>query len=741
MKKIRICIFLIFIPFFVFSEKVKEYSDTVLTAKDVDSLGKLAGKYFINERYLKSLELRLKIIDIYTRNGDTDNLVHSYNQIVGFFILLRNYDLAEKYQQIMIQTSRKSKNPIFQGWIFSNNAQIYLGKGDYDNAKTNSFNAIFHFHKAKAFWEEGRAYMLLGDALTRQNQINQAFFAYRNANLLFFQISNKFEIAAVYTRMAYLFSLLKEVDKNLYYNLLAIQLREGLSEPTIIASSYLNIGSSYYLLGKKDSARKYFHKALQLADSIKNNYYLTAIYSQLFDFAKQEKNYKEALQYYQKYSEYRKILNHDQNNSEITLQLANHTINEAEARNELLIQENLIHDLLLKRHRYQTIIYEIIFLAILAVVWFIHTLARNNRKRKYRLKLMNDRLQAEIQERTEAEERLHRSEEMHRFLAENTVDVISLLDANLRRIYISPSCEKNYGYKAQEILQMTTPLDLVEPSYRVNVNYRFLEIFRSKNPVRYNYKALRKDGSTFWAEASINPILESETGEIKEMITVVRDISEQMQHEEELAEHARQKEFLLREIHNRVKNNFAILNSLMTMQRDQSDNQELSTSLTELQLRVRTMSLVHEQLYSKQDITTIPFDDYLKSLTLIISSAYKNNKIRLETDIRPCILSIEMALPMGLIINELMTNSFKYAFPDDRSGTVSVKLLPEEGGKYSITICDDGIGLPENFTMKNTKSMGSQIVQILAEQLEASIAYSKHPGACFHILFSAQQDN
>ena len=365
-------------------------------------------------------------------------------------------------------------------------------------------------------------------------------------------------------------------------------------------------------------------------------------------------------------------------------------------------------------------------------------MARNNRKRKNKLLVLNEQLKTEIHERIEAEGRLHRSEELHRFLAENTVDVISLLDANMRRLYISPSCEKFYGYTPAEIMQMNSPLELIEPAHRIIVNYRLLELFRTKKSTQYRYRALRKDGICFWAESNINPVLDPETGEIKEMITVVRDISIQMAHEEELAENARQKEYLLREIHNRVKNNFAILISLMNMQRDKVNDSELNSSITDLQLRVRTMSLVHEQLYQAQDISVIPFDDYLRRLTLIISSAFKNDRIRLETDIRPCVLPIEMALPMGLIVNELITNSYKYAFPGDRTGTLWVKLLQVEEGKHRISICDDGIGLPDTFTMKDTTSMGSQIVQILVEQVEALLEFNGKEGACFSILFSTQ---
>lgn len=175
------------------------------------------------------------------------------------------------------------------------------------------------------------------------------------------------------------------------------------------------------------------------------------------------------------------------------------------------------------------------------------------------------------------------------------------------------------------------------------------------------------------------------------------------------------------------------------MQRDQSSSSELGNSLTDLKLRVRTMSLVHEQLYQTQEISSIPFDIYLQHLAQIISSSFNNSRIRLLTEILPCKVVIEMALPLGLIINELITNAFKYAFPGDRTGNIWVRLLPENEEKFCVYICDDGIGLPEDFTMKSSQSMGSQIVGILVEQIEATLEVSGNGGASFRILFSTKQ--
>jgi PAS domain S-box-containing protein len=366
----------------------------------------------------------------------------------------------------------------------------------------------------------------------------------------------------------------------------------------------------------------------------------------------------------------------------------------------------------------------------------VDALARRNRNRKNELKDLNSRLTKEITVRIEAESRLRQSEELHRFLAEHMADVISLMDGNMKRLYISPTCEKLYGYSADEILGMPGPLSLVDPDFQAMVGHRLLEMFQTKTFTSYIYKVQRKDSRTFWAEANINPILDPVTSEVKNMISVVRDISDRKKNEENLAENARQKEYLLHEIHNRVKNNFAILISLMSMQNHRSSDPELANSLTELQLRVRTMSLVHEQLYSTKEINAIPFDSYLRNLAGIISDAFNNNRILLQTDLQPCSVPIEMALPLGLILNELITNAYKYAFPDNRTGTIRVRLYPEPGERFSVAICDDGIGLPTDFNIKSTKSMGSQIIRILVEQIEATLEVSSNEGSCFRIFFS-----
>ena len=705
----------------------------------INALSVLAKYYRLSEEYMKTLETYFHIIDLYAKRNDTGNMVLEYSRVVEFFLWIKNFGLAEKYLGIMNRLAGKIADPKITGQLFLSKSRYFLATGDADKAILFGYLSMHYFQKVQALMQEVAVYKYVGDAYAHQKLYARSEYCYQMAVSCLDSVPNPGERAVLYTRIAHLHQIQGNYALNFRYNLSALRIREKIGRAYFIASSCLNVGEAYWFLGKKDSARIYLQKSLQLAEHVRDSRLLEAIYFQLYDFARVENRDADALNYYIACSDYRAKLSREVNKSEILILEANRSILASEVQNDLMNQEILIQGLQIRNRRFQMFLFEVLFIILLSLILVVDAVARKNGKRQKELQELNARLTQEISIRIEAEGRLKRSEELHRFLAENTVDVISLMDAGMHRLYISPSCERFYGYSVQEILRMRTPLDLIEPSFHIHVNQHLIEMFRTRKTARYIYKVLRKDGSTFWAETHINPITDPDSQEIVNLITVVRDISERMKHEDELSENSRQKEFLLREIHNRVKNNFAILISLMNMQRNQSDDAELIGSLTDLQLRVRTMSLVHEQLYKSQEISTIPFDNYLHHLALIISSSFDNKRIRLETDLFPCQVPIEMALPLGLILNELITNAYKYAFPGERNGNISIILSRENEEKFCISISDNGIGLPQDFSMESTQSMGSQIIGILVQQIEATLEVSNHGGACFRILFSTLQ--
>lgn len=203
-----------------------------------------------------------------------------------------------------------------------------------------------------------------------------------------------------------------------------------------------------------------------------------------------------------------------------------------------------------------------------------------------------------------------------------------------------------------------------------------------------------------------------------------------------IVEGTKQKENLLREIHHRVKNNFAILVSLINMQKSQSQNEEFKQSLTNLQLRIRTMALVHEMLYRSEDFERISFPDYVRSVASVISATYGRMNVHLDFQLEPIIINIETAIPLGLILNELLSNAYRHAFTGNSEGQISIILEKHAtGNSFAFTISDSGVGLPDGFSMDGSKTMGLQVVDILVKQIEAQLVIEQNNGTSFTIIF------
>ncbi len=209
-------------------------------------------------------------------------------------------------------------------------------------------------------------------------------------------------------------------------------------------------------------------------------------------------------------------------------------------------------------------------------------------------------------------------------------------------------------------------------------------------------------------------------------------------HEEALAKALRATEILLQEVHHRVKNNLQIISSLLHMQADGLP-EPAQRALDESQRRVRSMALVHEQLYNRERPDQLDFQEYVESLTTELLAAYSihSSSIHLRLELEPVPLGIDQAIPCGLILNELLTNSLKYAFPETGSGEIVVSLHSNTG-RVTLSVADNGVGLPPGFDWKQSMTLGLRIVDILSTQLNGTLEYRGGPGACFALTFARQ---
>ncbi|NJP08195.1 MAG: hypothetical protein HC866_00910 [Leptolyngbyaceae cyanobacterium RU_5_1] len=241
-----------------------------------------------------------------------------------------------------------------------------------------------------------------------------------------------------------------------------------------------------------------------------------------------------------------------------------------------------------------------------------------------------------------------------------------------------------------------------------------------------------------WLNASISPI------DIHSVIWVIRDISEQhaallerKQTEEQIKTSLKEKEVLLKEIHHRVKNNLQIVDSLLQLQSRRTDDRHARAILIDSRNRIASIALVHEKLYRSEDLANIAFAQYVPDLTAHLFDSYNisSSAVTLNTEISDISLEIETAIPCGLIINELVSNSLKYAFPDNQEGEISVRFYTNSNDTLTLIVRDNGIGIPKEFNIEDAKSLGLTLVQSLVEQLEGILELNCSQGTEFKISF------
>jgi two-component sensor histidine kinase len=202
-----------------------------------------------------------------------------------------------------------------------------------------------------------------------------------------------------------------------------------------------------------------------------------------------------------------------------------------------------------------------------------------------------------------------------------------------------------------------------------------------------------------------------------------------------------QLETLFQEVHHRVKNNLQVITSLLRLQAARSSDQETKESLQKSVDRVHAMSLVHHLLYSSKELTDVDFATYLGQLSDNLQSAYgTDGQVAVRIDVGNAWFPLNHAIPLCLIVNEVLSNAFKHGFPDGRSGTIRITLTDLNGGFRELVIADDGIGLPDGFDVAKGKGLGMQIIRSLAGQLGGTPAFENSPGATFRMKFNPDSE-
>lgn len=343
----------------------------------------------------------------------------------------------------------------------------------------------------------------------------------------------------------------------------------------------------------------------------------------------------------------------------------------------------------------------------------------------------------DITERKRVEEELRQSEERFRATFNSAAVGIAHVSLDGKWLLVNQKLCNILGYTQAELLEKTAR-DIIHPD-DLDVDFECDRqiIANEVQACSMEKRYICKDGSPVWVNLTVS-VVPKPSGEPKYFITVIEDISKRKQVEAQINASLQEKEVLLKEIHHRVKNNLQIISSLLNLQSGYIEEPKILEILKASENRVISMALVHEQLYLSKDLAQIDSSTYIKDLASNLFNSYNINldAVQLNLNVNQILLSVDTAIPCGLIINELISNALKYAFSLGQSGEIKIKFYSHQQGQLTLIVSDNGIGLPKDFDWQNSESLGLQIVAALTNQLEGELEINKTNGTEFKIKFS-----
>ncbi|WP_445664329.1 PAS domain S-box protein [Fodinibius sp. AD559] len=339
----------------------------------------------------------------------------------------------------------------------------------------------------------------------------------------------------------------------------------------------------------------------------------------------------------------------------------------------------------------------------------------------------------DITERKEKDRLLKKNMSLFSQLFENAPVGLVLLDADHSISRVNDSFEEMFGYQLSELKCKDVDTFLAPPEREQEARDITNRTLQGES---FQIETIRqcKDGKDVPVLIATVPV--EIDGDIIAIFGIYVDIAKRKEAEQQLKEQLEEKKILLAEIHHRVKNNLAVISGLLELQKDTTEYEEAYRSLQDSQTRIQSMSLIHEQLYQMELFSSLQLDEYVQNLGKTIANSFINEttEVIISYDIEPVELGMDQAISCGLLLNELLTNAFKHAFPDRAEGHIKITVY-EEDGLVTLKVRDNGIGIPEEVKEGQNGSLGIKLIHTLTLQLGGELKIKGDNGSCFILTF------
>ncbi len=338
-----------------------------------------------------------------------------------------------------------------------------------------------------------------------------------------------------------------------------------------------------------------------------------------------------------------------------------------------------------------------------------------------------------------AEEELRLSEERHRAIYDQAYIGIARIAKMGRFLLVNDRLCDMLDYSADELYKKTFyELGVPEEVEESLVDWDQLLSGKIKNFSR-EQTYIRKDGEILSANVTVSLVRDANDNP-NYFVAVFEDITERKEYEQQLEESIKEKEVLLKEVHHRVKNNMQVISSILNLQSSYITDESALDMLRESQDRIKSMSFVHESLYQSKTLSEVNFAEYIQNITRNLYHSYGRPQggIDLQFELENIYLNLDTSIPCGLIINEIVSNSLKYAFHERETGLIKIEFSKVSDDKLKLIVSDNGIGLPKDFDVENAESLGLQLVTTLVTQISGELEIDVSSGTKFNIVFKEQ---